>query len=391
MKIAYLTGIATSPALSGGAVHVSQVANLLLSHGHTLYTNFLNEPGKFVKLSEKEFYKRGKEIDVFYVRIHGSAWNDGLTSLRKANLKAPCVWEINAPMEELKTRGVPEMEIKKNIMRRKGFAKFVDAAICVSIEMEEYARDELGIKKTFVVPNGSDPGLFSPEKRDPSIYGESQFKVLWAGSTQYPWQGYNIVKKLAAELKEIDKDILIIVTGEGKISENIFYLGQISYKEIPKYMASANVGLCLYEKIDFYHKFFFSPLKLFDYMASGLPVVGSNEGQIKFVIEENKNGLLTNTSIEDLIGKILFLKQNRPLADEMGLRGRKAVIDKYNWGNTVSKIEQILSDISKEKRSSKTFHIPHTLNYWKWAIMNPKQLVNIKKIKKKLRRRIGVN
>jgi len=342
MNIAYLTNHITSLSSPSSTVHVSQVANGLFNRGHVLYTNLMNESNRFTKLSPRRFLLAGHRIDLFYVRIHGLPDTDELTMLRKANVTAPCVWEINAPVEELRRSGVSEEEIYKKTRHRKKLAKMVSAAICVSTEMEQYAKEQLEIQKTFVVPNGSDPAMFNPAKSDPNLYGTSKFKVIWSGSPTYPWQGLQVVERVAKRLKEIDKDILMIVTANGESSENMLYIGQIPYHTMPVYMASADVGLCIYEHIDFYHTFFFSPLKLYDYMASGLPVIGSDVGQIKAVVKDHHNGLLTDTSVDSIIKSILHLKRDRALAQEMGFRGREAVIAKYNWNSVVQKYESIL-------------------------------------------------
>jgi len=349
LNIAYLTNMPTSLSMHGGFVHVTQVASRLLGRGHKLHTNLLSESDMFVKLTEEELFERGNEIDAFYIRLHGESSNDRLTFLRCANFDAPCIWEINAPLEELSTRGIAEEQIRADIANRKQLASMVDAAVCVSAEMEEYARNELGIEKTFVVPNGSDVDMFSPEKKDPAFH-KDRFKVLWAGSQEFAWQGFRIVQEFAQRIKEIDKDILVIVTAEGRSTENMVCLGRVPYAEMPKYMASADAGLCIYERIDFFKTFFFSPLKLYDYMASGIPVVGSDVGQIKVVLEEHGNGLLTNSSIEDLIEKILYLKNNKEHSTEMGRRGRAAALTFYNWDRVTSQTDDILHRLIDERK-----------------------------------------
>lgn len=350
MRIAFLTGMTTSTSKAGGHVHVTQVGNNLQSLGHTLYTNLLQESDKFIRLTEDEFFKRGREIEAFYIRLHGSASNDELTRFRLANPDAPCIWEVNSPLEELRMSGVPEEEIFKRNERRKELAKLVDAAVCVSFEMEEYARRFLGIEKTFVVNNGTDPEMFTPAKREEDLYRRTDFKVLWSGSPEYGWQGLEIAQNLAEKLKVVDRSILVAVTAEGKSTENLLYLGSLPYYEMPRYMASADVGLCIYKNIDFFEKFFFSPLKLYDYMASGLPVIGSNLGQIKLVLEEYENGVLTDTTVDDLIEKVIYVKNNRAQAYEMGKNGRRAVVERHNWRNVALRIEEIILSLIGERR-----------------------------------------
>jgi glycosyltransferase involved in cell wall biosynthesis len=375
MRIAFLTGMATSPTKPGGYVHVTQVCNNLQSLGHTLYTNLLQESNKFIRLTEDEFFKRGREIEAFYIRLHGSAWNDELTRFRSANLDAPCIWEVNAPLEELRMRGVPEKEIFKKNKRRKELAKMVDAAVCVSLEMEEYAKDFLGIKKTFVVQNGTDPEMFTPAKREKDLYRQTDFKVLWSGSPEYAWQGLEIVQELAEKLKVVDRSILVAATAEGTSTENLVYLGSLPYSEMPRYMASADVGLCIYKEIDFFDKFFFSPLKLYDYMASGLPIIGSNIGQIKLVLEEYKSGVLTDTTVDDLIEKVMYVKNNRAEAYEMGKNGRRAAVERHNWRNVALRLEEIILSLIGQRRSFAFNLCPEGMTESGDKIISPKDTV----------------
>lgn len=368
MKIAYLTGMVTSHVKPGGYVHVTQVADNLFARGHVLYTNLKDESERFVRLTKDEFFERGAEIDAFYIRLHGSSWNDELTLLRTANPGAPCIWEINAPMEELRMRGVQEEEIDCKNNRRIELAELVDAAVCVSAEMEEYAREFLGIRNTFIVQNGTDPEMFSPERREPGLYGNADFVALWSGSPQYAWQGHEIAVRLSERLRELDAGITVAITAEGTSSDNLIYLGSVPYADMPRYMASADAGLCIYKDIDFYHQFFFSPLKLYDYMGSGLPVVGSDVGQIKQVLEDYENGLLTNTTIDDLVEKLVFLKNDRQRAFEMGGNGRRAALKKHNWKAISGRLEQIITKTIKVKQAGRRAGRPDT--FWMYKALD---------------------
>ena len=135
MNIAYLQTMATSNSGTGGIVHVSQMAAHLLQRGHQLYTNLSFEKPQLTYFSLTDFFNRGHELDLFYVRIQGVPFNDQLTVLRQTNDKMPCIWEINAPLEEMRLRGVSENRLVKFNQQRKSLARLVDGAICVSEEM----------------------------------------------------------------------------------------------------------------------------------------------------------------------------------------------------------------------------------------------------------------
>jgi glycosyltransferase involved in cell wall biosynthesis len=349
MDIAYLTNVSIRSDAAGGNIHVARVAEGLARRGHRILTNLPDEP---------EIYggriggtgRKAVRPEAFCIRIDGWPERDTLTLYRRINRKAPCIWEVNAPVEELRTQNAPEERIARLNRRRRILARLVDAAVCVSEEMEGYARAFLGLDRTYVVPNGSDPHAFSPDRRDPSLFGDGRFKAIWCGSVEYRWQGINLVRRVAERLREVDREILLLATAEGPSTENLRCLGRIPYSEMPRYIASADVGLCLYEEVDFYPGFYFSPLKLFDYMACGLPIVGSDVGQIRRVLAESGGGILTGTDVDGVVDALRLLKRDRRLRQDMGGRGREAVIARYNWDAVASRTEEILEETARQVR-----------------------------------------
>ena len=81
---------------------------------------------------------------------------------------------------------------------RRKLAKRVNASICVSDQITEYAVKGLGISSCKSISNGSDPSLFSPDKKCNSLFKNcnNMFKVIYIGDSKYPWQGFDIIKKL---------------------------------------------------------------------------------------------------------------------------------------------------------------------------------------------------
>ena len=74
-----------------------------------------------------------------------------------------------------------------------------------------------------------------------------------------------------------------------------------------------------------------SPLKLFEYMACGKPVIASRVGQLESVIQDGIDGLLVDNSPEDVVKKILFLRESRQQLPQMGALARDKVVQYYNW------------------------------------------------------------
>lgn len=74
------------------------------------------------------------------------------------------------------------------------------------------------------------------------------------------------------------------------------------------------------------------PNKIFEYMASGLPVIGSNFPLWKEIIEDNNCGVCVDpTDPEDVKRGFQYILNNPELARQMGEKGKKLVMEKYNW------------------------------------------------------------
>jgi glycosyltransferase involved in cell wall biosynthesis len=94
------------------------------------------------------------------------------------------------------------------------------------------------------------------------------------------------------------------------------------------------------------------PNKIFEYMAAGLPVIGSNFPLWKEIIEQNNCGICVDPTdsraIADAINK---LATNKDLALKMGENGSRLVKEKYNWGQEEFKLinfYQQLIDLSSK-------------------------------------------
>jgi glycosyltransferase involved in cell wall biosynthesis len=76
------------------------------------------------------------------------------------------------------------------------------------------------------------------------------------------------------------------------------------------------------------------PVKLFEYMCAGIPVIASNFPVFRAIVEGAKCGLLVDPlSPKEIAGAIQFLCTHPHEARAMGERGRLAVVSRYNWQN----------------------------------------------------------
>jgi glycosyltransferase involved in cell wall biosynthesis len=349
MKIGFLHKVNTTPPRSGGSVHTYQVSTYLAGQGHQLLA-LENELGpQFAKRFPRSIsglFGLIQEADLLYVRIDGRL---GWEVSQLFNVHKPVVWEVNASLEEFGAQSEVRWRDRLGAPLRHLGAKHVSTALCVSQPLVEYAQD-LGVENTVLVPNGSDPQLFHPNVSTQNCYPglENQFRVLWAGSTEYSWHDFGIVLRCAKRLLLEDPAISFVILGKRPdwityaLPSNIHFIPPVPYQEVPAYFASAHVGLCLYHPISWSkYGFFFSPLKLFDYAASGVPVLYSNVPELDRIAKNF--GLPIDTGDgDDLAEKILRLKRNPVLKEQLAKQGRQAVTSYYNWERVGQQTEGIL-------------------------------------------------
>lgn len=352
MKIGYFINFKWFPASTGAGIHASQLAQKFIEKGHTIHKIFYDYDIPMVQhYRRRELFKFLADIDLLYIRVHEGLKTDVYSLLKILKLfNLPVVWEINAPLSENLSLGQSAGEVNKLSRKRRFLAKFADAAITTCDELTEYAIQGLGIKKSFTIPLGSDPERFSPAKRNPGLLKgyEDYLKVVWAGSAQYTWQALDVICELAKQMYAIDKKVVFFIVGKKNNQDlshldhdNIKIIDRVVYDDVAPYIAACDVGLCLYNHQP-NAKFYRSPLKLFDYMACGLPVISTRVGQINNIVRHKENGFLVDdNNIATIIEYIKFIKNNKEDAQKIGAAARKDIEKYYNWTRVADETEKI--------------------------------------------------
>ena len=81
------------------------------------------------------------------------------------------------------------------------------------------------------------------------------------------------------------------------------------------------------------------PVKLFEYMAAGIPVIASRHGESAEFVKEGQAGILVDPlNPDEIADAIKRLVDDSVAAEAMGRRGRQLIFDKYNWENESAKL-----------------------------------------------------
>lgn len=92
------------------------------------------------------------------------------------------------------------------------------------------------------------------------------------------------------------------------------------------------------------------PVKMFEYMGAGVPVIASNFPLWKQIIEGNQCGLCVDPLDPKAIANAIDYLINHPEeAEQMGRNGQKAVFEHYNWANEEQKLLYLYQSITKQR------------------------------------------
>ncbi|QOW61726.1 glycosyltransferase [Treponema pedis] len=122
--------------------------------------------------------------------------------------------------------------------------------------------------------------------------------------------------------------------------KNVDFLGKISFNDVPLFLAQSTVAMVLNDYVPNvgYKLGSLGNNKLFEAMQAGLPVICTDFILWKEIIDEWKCGICVNPhDIEAIRNAVIYLIENKDIAQQMGDNGRRAVMEKYNW-NTQEKI-----------------------------------------------------
>ena len=126
--------------------------------------------------------------------------------------------------------------------------------------------------------------------------------------------------------------------------DNVVYLGFLNRNDIFKLYSNSIAGLVLLHPTKNY--IVSKPVKMFEYMAAGLPIIASDFNLFKDIIEKNKCGFCVDPfDIKQVSTYIKKLMDNPKLAIEMGQNGRKVVLKKYNWAIEEKKLLSIYQNL----------------------------------------------
>jgi glycosyltransferase involved in cell wall biosynthesis len=193
-----------------------------------------------------------------------------------------------------------------------------------------------------VAPNGADPQRFSPEAFDPALRDRFSGRILagFAGSFA-SFHGLDLLEEAVVRSSRREPSMHFLFAGPGpgaarlqaRLREqgchNATFLGHVRHELLPGVLAAADILLAPYPVQT---EFYFSPLKLFEYMSCGRAVLAAGLGQIAEVIQDGENGVLYDAAApHSFCEKLLRLARSPEHRTALGKAARRTILQQYTW------------------------------------------------------------
>jgi len=215
----------------------------------------------------------------------------------------------------------------------------------VFVNSEEYRQSWIkhgfDSAKLKILPRGLDTELFHPARREPAFFEKfgarnGEVRLLYVGRISRE-KDLDILADAYRLLRQEGLPVQLFIVGHGPYSEafakslpEAFFTGYLRGNELATAYASADIFVFPSTTDTFGNV-------ILEAQACGLPVVVSDSGGPKELVEDKSNGLITKShDVEDLLCAIRALVTDPALRERMGKSARNSVIDR-SWPNAFGK------------------------------------------------------
>jgi len=276
----------------------------------------------------------------------------------------PLVLEVNAPACESATYfdeyfHIPFVGEYLERLTVQGAAQVVVVSDALRSHIAKH--HDVHTEKLTVSHNGVDcdkfhPGISGSAVRD--RFGLQGKKVIGFVGSLYRWRGPDLLIEIAKRLAQ-DQTTAFLLVGDGdewkvfrdqllslKLQNSVVFAGRVDHEVLPQFLAAMDVALLPDST------FYMSPLKLFEYMAAGIPTVAPRYDAIEEIISHGETGLLFRPADPESATRCITLLLNDPeKRKEMGLAAVRHVTKNFTWRanaeRVISACQRALGEKSK--------------------------------------------
>jgi glycosyltransferase involved in cell wall biosynthesis len=255
-------------------------------------------------------------------------------------------------------------------VRRPGWSRFAerfgelpqlrraDVVACVSEGVADLVcRRGIDERRVLVTPNGVDTERFRPVERDPVLAERlgltGRFVVGWSGS----FRGFHGLDQALAAMEWLadeQPDITLVLFGDGQQRRtleaevasrglrSVVFAGAVPFEDMPRHLALCDAALVLAPVTGSFH---YSPVKLREYLASGLPVVAHAAGELAAGLRHEQHALLVERGDAAALARALVrLRVDAGLRERLSRQGPELARERWSWQGPVRQVLDALAD-----------------------------------------------
>ena len=224
-------------------------------------------------------------------------------------------------------------------------SKHYDMVIANEENVRDRFRKVLGKKKAEVIFNFYQSRYTDQAKVDEATFANKPFDLIYSGMLTDD-RGAFAILRATERLVKIHPKLKVLLLGridppglkirmvdfikENQLENTILFKSQVPYTEVWRYYSQSKIGLILWQPVQ--NLRIKMPIKLFEYMAFGLPIIGSDLGHISSCIKKENCGILVDPEDPVQIAESLdFLLTHKEAYRQMSENGSSASKNRYVW------------------------------------------------------------
>jgi glycosyltransferase involved in cell wall biosynthesis len=213
--------------------------------------------------------------------------------------------------------------------------------VAVSSRLKQHLTEVYGVapEKIIVLPNAADPDVFDVSRVARKSLPFADGKIIGFVGGFYPWHGLDLLLSAFQSVAQKVRDARLLLVGDGPMMAEIrqriqqsglgdraLLTGKVPHQDLPGYIANFYVGV-MPDSNDYG-----SPMKIFEYMSMGKPVVVPDYPPLLDVVNDNEEGrVFPARNVQEMAACLEMLLTDTMAYQRMAEQARRKIINKHNW------------------------------------------------------------